>query len=105
MRLTHWFGMGTHCGIVIDSDNGVFDMNGSGGHVNTRNLTPGLLGDAIGPWTDEPDSVCDCIFANITPWNNMTVPRDPICGNGDYHLHCLAGKCNITINWGRRGQG
>jgi RHS repeat-associated protein len=96
--------LGTHCGIVIDSDNGVFDMNGSGGGVNTRNLTSGLLSDATGPWTDEPDSVCDCIFANITPWNNMNVPRDHLCANSNWNLHCLVSKCNISINWGSQNQ-
>jgi RHS repeat-associated protein len=92
--------LGTHCGLVIETDDGVKDFDGSGGDENIRGLAAGTAGDATGPWTDLPGSVCACIFANIDSWNQRHVPRDHTCANSNWNLKCLTKKCKIDINWG-----
>ncbi len=92
--------LGTHCGLVIETDDGVKDFDGSGGDENIRGLAAGTAGDATGPWTDLPASVCACIFANIDSWNQRHVPRDHSCANSNWNLKCLTKKCKIDINWG-----
>jgi RHS repeat-associated protein len=93
-----------HCGLVIDTGSGVYDLDGSGGTINSRFLVPGSTSDATGPWTSNPTSVCDCIFANITPWNNRNVPRDTACANSNWNLKCMNNKCGISLNWGSQSK-
>jgi hypothetical protein len=89
-----------HCGLVIDTGDGVYDLNGSGGTENRRNLTPGSAGDATGGWTDNDSSVCECLFSNIKPWNDKHVPRDNTCANSNWSLKCINKKCNVELDWG-----
>jgi hypothetical protein len=59
-----------HCGLVVGTGDGVFEIDGSGGTTNQRFVTPGSRGSATGPWKSNPNSVCDCIFGSIKPWND-----------------------------------
>ena len=92
--------LGTHCGLVIDTGDGVYDLNGSGGTENRRNLTPGSTSDATGAWTDNDPSVCDCLFSNIKLWNDRHVPRSNTCNNSNWNLKCMNNKCKVNIDWG-----
>ena len=93
-----------HCGLVIDTGGSVYGLDGSGGTFNWLYLTPGSSNDATGQWTDNPTSVCDCLFANIKSWNSMNVPRDNLCANSNWNLKCSAKKCKVQLNWGGQAQ-
>jgi hypothetical protein len=89
-----------HCGLVIDTGNGVYGLHGSGGTFNWWWLTPASPSDATGSWTDNPSSACECLFANITSWNGLNVPRDTLCANSNWNLKCALQKCSPQIEWG-----
>jgi len=92
--------LGTHCGLIIDTGDGAYALDGSGGTSNRRDVTPANTADATGPWTDNDPSVCECLFANVKPWNDRKVPRDNTCANSNWNLKCGLKKCNLQINWG-----
>src|SRR5206468_2647260 len=96
----------THCGLVIDvGDGSLYSFNGSGGRSNRRDFTsPPDPGDPIGPFTDLDPSSCECIFANIKPWNDRHVPRHNECENSNWNLKCALKKCSLKINWGSQSK-
>jgi len=91
-----------HCGLVIDTGDGVYGYNGSGGSINSRWVTPATTSDATGPWTDLDPSVCDCLFANVSSWNNRNVPRKNLCENSNWNLKCAVKKCKVALDWGNQ---
>jgi RHS repeat-associated protein len=93
-----------HCGLTIDTGDGVYSFNGSGGSINSRWVTPATTGDATGPWTDLDPSVCDCLFASVTSWNNRSVPRNNLCENSNWNLKCAVKKCSVALDWGSQGK-
>jgi RHS repeat-associated protein len=92
----------THCGLVIDTGSGVYDMDGSGGTINQIYLVPGSTSDATGPMTSYPSSVCECLLGRIQSWNQRKVPRCNTCQNSNWSLKCALNKCGLTVNWGSR---
>lgn len=93
-----------HCGLVIDTGDGVYNLNGSGGTENSRFLQPGSTSDATGAWTDNDSSTCECLFSNIKSWNDKHVPRSNTCANSNWNLKCMNKKCNIKLEWGSQSQ-
>lgn len=89
-----------HCGLIIDTGDGVYYYNGSGGSINTRWVTPATTSDATGPWKDFGSSVCECLFANVKPWNDRQVPRVNSCENSNWNLKCAVKKCSVALDWG-----
>jgi RHS repeat-associated protein len=96
--------LGTHCGLVVDTGDGVYKIDGSGGKINSRWVTPGSPSDATGSWTDNDPSVCECLFGNISSWNNRNVPRNNECANSNWNLKCSLKKCNVQVNWGSQSK-
>ena len=95
------FGSGpSHCGLVIDTGDGVYLMDGSGGSVNSIWVVPGSTSDATQSFTDNDPSVCSCLFANVTSWNGLQVPRSNTCENSNWNLKCMNTKCKVQLNWG-----
>jgi RHS repeat-associated protein len=89
-----------HCGLVIAIGNAVFNLDGAGGSINFRFLTPGSSNDATGPWADNPPSVCECLLASVLPWNSKNIPRDSLCANSNWNLKCAIQGCGVAIDWG-----
>jgi hypothetical protein len=91
-----------HCGLIIDTDSGVYSMSGSGGSINLIFLVPASLNDATGPWSSHPSSACECLMKRVNPWNGMRVSRDNLANNSNWNLKCMLTGCNMatTLNWG-----
>ncbi len=92
--------LGTHCGIVVEDDDGTIAIDGSGGNTNTFDIEdPPIPWGTTSAFTDFPDSTCACIKNKVKKWNDLKVPRDSLDANSNWALNCLTGKCGITIPW------
>jgi RHS repeat-associated protein len=91
-----------HCALLIDTDDGVYLLNGSGGTRNYRWVISASPSDRTGPWTDNDPSVCVCLFANVKPWNDRNVPRNNTCANSNWNLKCALKKCSVQLDWGNQ---
>ena len=90
-----------HCGLVVDVGSAVYSIDGTGGSINTRCVTPGSTNaPGTGPFTDVNSSYCNCMFASIEPWNASHIPRDHLQNNSNWNLKCLITKCGLQVNWG-----
>ena len=96
--------LGDHCGLLVDTGDGVYAVHGSGGTVNSRWVTPGNAADATQPWTDNDPSTCQCLFLSVKPWNERRVPRDNLCANSNWNLRCAIKKCKIRVDWGSQSK-
>jgi len=100
-----WFGH-KHCGVIVDVGSATYRINGTGGSINTRCVTPGPTGQApepgvsVFPFKELPVSYCECLFASVDPWNAQKYPRDHGYYNSNWNLKCLLKKCQLTANWG-----
>jgi len=96
--------IGAHCGLIIDTGEGVCAFDGSGGTTNRRDVTTATVSDATGPWRDLDPSVCICLFSSVSAWNAKNVPRNNLCENSNWNLKCAIKKCNTNIDRGKQNR-
>ena len=100
-----FFGWGTHCGIVVETDDGIFAVDGTRGEVNNIDwvdYVPGSYGN-VGQFTNYPVGVCECLRLKSIAWNALSVPRDSFGNNSNFTLGCLTGKCGVSLGFGSAG--
>jgi RHS repeat-associated protein len=93
-----------HCGLVIDTGNGVYEMHGTGGTINTQFMIPSSTSAATGPWTSQNPQVCACLVNRMATWNQLNVPRNNMCENSNWTLKCGLNKCSANVNWGSQSK-
>lgn len=99
-----FWGLGQHCGLIVETDSGTYAIDGTGGCENNFNWTQTIdeYGQT-GPFTSFPPSVCECLRISSKQWNDMEVPRDSFGNNSNTSLGCLTRKCGISIDFGSDG--
>jgi len=96
--------VGTHCGLIVETDDGISSVDGTGGCENNFNwVTPVVDYGTTGPFTDFDISVCECLRTRSKQWNDMDLPRDPFGNNSNTSLGCLTKKCGVSIDFGSSG--
>ena len=93
-----------HCGLVINTGNGVFEMHGTGGTINTVYMVPSTASAATGPWKTQNPQVCACLVNRMSTWNQLKVPRNNRCQNSNWTLNCGLKKCKVNVNWGNQSK-
>ena len=93
-------GLGTHCGLIVETDDGIFGVDGTGGSVNHIGWPPlsGIYG-TTGPFTSMDPSYCECLRSQSIAWNALDVPRNSLGQNSNFTLGCLTKKCGIRLNF------
>ncbi len=92
----------THCGIVLDYNGQLIEIDGSGGPTNTFEIyrpPPRWPGAIMGPWSNLPNPYCACLFVSTAFWNGLEVQRDPTCHNSNWSLKCLTARCHLQPYW------
>ncbi len=99
-----FWGLGQHCGLIVETDSGTYAIDGTGGCENNLDWTK-TIGDygQTGPFTSFPRSVCECHRVKTKQWNDMEFSRDPLGNNRNTSFGCLTRKCGICIDFGSSG--
>lgn len=99
-----FWGLGQHCGLIVETDSGTYAIDGTGGCENNLDWTK-TIGDygQTGPFTSFPRSVCECHRVKTKQWNDMEFSRDPLGNNRNTSFGCLTRKCGISIDFGSSG--
>ena len=93
----------THCGLTIETDEGVTTIDGSGGDVIQLNTGDSGPNTRVGTSTCFPDSTCECLLGYIPKFNAPKMPREHLHGNSNWALNCLVSHCGLNLGWGEGG--
>jgi hypothetical protein len=109
-----------HCGLTITDDSGTYQIDGSGGSINTIIIRPGPGwtkpddmpplkpgetgpfrpwgdgGTVFGPPVQHPDKDCQCLRNYFQTFNPLQIPRSHTCSNSNWTLYCMLNHCGLA---------
>jgi len=96
-----------HCGLIMALDNEIYSIDGTGGSQNHIDWPETAFmpdnENYEGRWTNVSMQTCECLRERSRQWNRNHVPRGNISCNSNTTLGCLTRKCNLLLNFGKRG--
>ncbi len=101
---------GSHCGLIVRTDDGAISIDGTGGNENNFDwddppyVSPATIPGGTGNPVRRDPGDCECLRAQVARWNALAIPRTNTGMNSNWSLRCLLGRCNMTINWGAFGE-
>ena len=101
---------GSHCGLIITTDEGEWSIDGTGGNENNWDWQKPPYDPAGNPAGTQltpnnfPASTCECLRMSSHSWNKKKIPRNTNKKNSNWSLGCLADQCKISLTWGKFGK-